>query len=49
MAIISVEMDRALAQRLIDDPHSWDYNDKEELLQAIDEALRVDDAEEEDD
>jgi len=42
--LISVEIDAALAQRLVDDPHNWDYADKDELLQAIETALELDDA-----
>lgn len=47
--LISVEIDNKLAQRLVEDPQNWTFEDKDELLQAIEEALAVDDAEEEDD
>ena len=41
--LISVELDSELAKRLVADPSSWDYDDKDELLQAIETALEVDD------
>jgi hypothetical protein len=43
-ALISVEIPRDVAQALVDDPTCWAYEDKEKLLEAIEEAPANDDS-----
>ncbi len=43
--IIKIELDRKLAQCLVDDPTCWDHRDKEKLIEAIVKALSAPTAE----